>query len=437
MIIDEKVEHIVEKTLSISIAAYNVEEFLKNTLDSLVAPEIMDDIEVLIIDDGSKDNTAAIGKEFVDKYPNSFKVISKPNGGYGSTINAAIDAATGQYFKTLDGDDWYDTENLVRFVKDLKNMSADLILTPFTMVYEGTGEKQVISMERKYQEKNITFEQLPEALYSKILEYEAVVLCDLPASIRNKILKFCYDQNKRTYITPKISDIILNGTERIHLFDTPLMLSRNQGLTIEQRFVKRTMDIVFALLAIVISSPFLLVIAVAIKLYDGGPVFYKQERLTRDRETFQIIKFRSMKVDSEKQGAQLAKKDDDRITPVGKIIRRTHLDELPQIFNILKGEMSFVGPRPERQEIAEKYEEIVPEFRFRLKVKAGLTGYAQVYGKYNTTPYDKLKLDLTYIQTYSAWLDVKLMLMTFKIMFQKENTEGVDEKQTTAIKKES
>ena len=276
-----------------------------------------------------------------------------------------------------------------------------------------------------------------EALYSKILEYEAVVLCDLPASIRNKILKFCYDQNKRTYITPKISDIILNGTERIHLFDTPLMLSRNQGLTIEQRFVKRTMDIVFALLAIVISSPFLLVIAVAIKLYDGGPVFYKQERLTRDRETFQIIKFRSMKVDSEKQGAQLAKKDDDRITPVGKIIRRTHLDELPQIFNILKGEMSFVGPRPERQEIAEKYEEIVPEFRFRLKVKAGLTGYAQVYGKYNTTPYDKLKLDLTYIQTYSAWLDVKLMLMTFKIMFQKENTEGVDEKQTTAIKKES
>ena len=215
------------------------------------------------------------------------------------------------------------------------------------------------------------------------------------------------------------------------------MLSRNQGLTIEQRFVKRTMDIIFSLLAIIISSPFLLIIAIAIKLYDGGPVFYKQERLTRERETFQIIKFRSMKVDSEKQGAQLAKKDDGRITPVGKIIRRTHLDELPQIFNILKGEMSFVGPRPERQAIAEKYEEVVPEFRFRLKVKAGLTGYAQVYGKYNTTPYDKLKLDLTYIQTYSAWLDVKLMLMTFKIMFQKENTEGVDEKQTTAIKKES
>ncbi len=273
-----------------------------------------------------------------------------------------------------------------------------------------------------------------EALYTKILEYEAVVLCDLPTEIRNKILKFCYDQNKRTYITPKISDIIITGTERLHLFDTPLMLSRNQGLTIEQRFIKRTMDIVFSLAAIVITSPILLLIAIAIKCYDRGPVFYTQERLTRDREPFQIIKFRSMKVDSETSGAQLAKKDDDRITPVGKFIRRTHLDELPQIFNILKGDMSFVGPRPERQVIAEKYEEVVPEFRFRLKVKAGLTGYAQVYGKYNTTPYDKLKLDLTYIENYSAWLDLKLMLMTVKVIFQKENTEGVEKEQVTAIK---
>ncbi len=274
-----------------------------------------------------------------------------------------------------------------------------------------------------------------EALYTRILEYEAVVLCDLPTGIRNKILKFCYDQNKRTYVTPKISDIIVTGTEKIHLFDTPLMLCRNQGLTIEQRFIKRAMDILFSLAAILISSPVLIVIALAIKLYDRGPVFYTQERLTRDREPFQIIKFRSTKVDSEEQGAQLAKKGDDRITPVGKLIRRTHLDELPQIFNILKGEMSFVGPRPERQAIAEKYEEVVPEFRFRLKVKAGLTGYAQVYGKYNTTPYDKLKLDLTYIENYSAWLDLKLMLMTVKVMFQKENTEGVDETQVTAIKK--
>lgn len=271
-------------------------------------------------------------------------------------------------------------------------------------------------------------------LYKKILDYEAVVLCDLPTKMRNPILKFCFDQGKRTYITPKISDIILTGTERIHLFDSPLMLSRNRGLTIEQRFVKRTMDIVLSSAAIIISSPILLLIAASIKLYDRGPVFYTQERLTRDGEIFRIIKFRSMRMDSEKDGAQLARKDDDRITPVGRIIRRTHFDELPQVFNILKGEMSFVGPRPEREEIAHEYEQVIPEFSFRLKVKAGLTGYAQVYGKYNTTPYDKLKLDLTYIESYSFWLDIKLMLMTFKIIFQKENTEGINKEQVTAIK---
>lgn len=273
-----------------------------------------------------------------------------------------------------------------------------------------------------------------EALYTKILDYEAVVLCDLPSQIRNQILKFCYDQKKRTYITPKISDIIITGTERIHLFDTPLMLARNGGLTIEQRIGKRAMDIVFSLLAIVISAPFMLIFALCIKLYDRGPVFYTQERVTRDGKAFQIIKFRSMRENAEKDGARLAAKGDSRITPIGRFLRATHLDELPQIFNILKGEMSFVGPRPERREIAEEYEELIPEFRFRLKVKAGLTGYAQIYGKYNTAPYDKLKLDLTYIENYSVWLDLKLMLMTFKIMFQKENTEGVDKEQKTAIK---
>lgn len=176
----------------------------------------------------------------------------------------------------------------------------------------------------------------------------------------------------------------------------------------------------------------MLLIAIAIKIYDGGPVFYKQPRLTRDNQIFMILKFRSMKIDSEEQGAQLAKKKDDRVTPVGRVIRRIHFDELPQIFNILKGDMSLVGPRPERPEIATLYGDIIPEFEYRLKVKAGLTGYAQVYGKYNTTPYDKLKLDLTYIETYSLKLDLKLLMLTFKILFQKENTEGLEVWQRTA-----
>ena len=144
-----------------------------------------------------------------------------------------------------------------------------------------------------------------------------------------------------------------------------------------------------------------------------------------------------MVVNAESDGlAKLAKENDDRITPVGRFIRATRIDELPQLFNILKGDMSFVGPRPERPEIIEEYCKEIPEFKFRTRVKAGLTGYAQVYGKYNTTPQDKLKLDMFYIEHYSVWMDMKLLLLTFKILFQKENTEGVGEDQVTAVKGE-
>ena len=262
--------------------------------------------------------------------------------------------------------------------------------------------------------------------------FSEVVIGDIPSHERNTLLKYCFEKDIRCYSIPKLSDIMLRNAEDIHLFDTTLLLSRNLRLTAEQMFFKRVIDIVFSLLGLVVASPFMLVIALAIKLYDGGPVFYRQPRFTRDKRVFMILKFRSMKMDSEEKGAQLAQKDDDRITPVGKIIRRIHFDELPQIFNILKGDMSLVGPRPERPEIAAVYSERIPEFDYRLKVKAGLTGYAQVYGKYNTTPYDKLKLDLTYIETYSLQLDIKLLMLTFKILFQKENTEGVEAWQKTA-----
>lgn len=272
-------------------------------------------------------------------------------------------------------------------------------------------------------------------IYEQINKYEAIVLCDLPAEVRNDIMKYCYQKSIRVYVTPKISDIMLRSADDIHLFDTPLLLSRNQGLSIVESFSKRAFDIVVSLIGIVIASPFMLLIALAIKLYDGGPILYKQARLTKDEREFMIYKFRSMSVDSEVKGARLAAKGDKRITPVGNIIRNIHFDELPQLFNILKGDMSIVGPRPERKVIAEQYLEEIPEFHMRLKVKAGLTGYAQVYGKYNTTPYDKLKLDVTYIKNYSFWLDIKILFLTFKILFQKENTEGVEETQITASKK--
>ena len=193
--------------------------------------------------------------------------------------------------------------------------------------------------------------------------------------------------------------MIIRGADEIHLFDSPLLLCRNYGLSIEQRLGKRIMDIVITTLCLILTSPIFLVIALSIKICDGGPVLYKQKRLTIGGKVFNIYKFRSMVPNAEElEGARLAKKEDSRITPVGKVLRRFRLDELPQLLNILKGDMALVGPRPERPELAEQICKDIPEFSYRLKVKAGLTGFAQVVGKYNTSPYDKLELDLMYIQ---------------------------------------
>lgn len=273
-------------------------------------------------------------------------------------------------------------------------------------------------------------------IHRMMREYEGVIIWDLPSAVRNRYVKYCFAHSIRCYVSPKISDIILLGTDRIHLFDTPLLMSRNMGLSVEQRAAKRVLDIILSGLGIIVSSPIMLLIAILVKAYDGGPVFYFQDRLTYKGKTFRICKFRSMRVDSEKQGARLASKHDSRITPVGRVLRNLHLDELPQLFNVFVGDMSMVGPRPERKVIMREYEKEIPEFYYRLKVKAGLTGYAQVYGKYNTTPYDKLKLDLFYIENYSFLLDIKLLFMTVKIFFQKEVSEGVDDKQVNALKKE-
>jgi len=263
----------------------------------------------------------------------------------------------------------------------------------------------------------------------------AVVLWDIPTTDRNELFKFCYSRSIRVYMMPKITDVLMKGSDQLHLFDTPILLSREVSLKVEQRIVKRLIDIVCSLILLVISAPFQLITAIVIKMYDGGPVLYKQIRCTTGGREFEILKFRSMRVDAEKDGvARLASKNDDRITPIGKFIRAVRIDELPQLFNILKGDMSFIGPRPERPQIIAQYMEEMPEFELRMKVKAGLAGYAQVYGKYNTTPYDKLKLDLFYIENYSLWLDIKLMLLTLKILFKPESTEGVDSNQTTAMK---
>ncbi len=270
-------------------------------------------------------------------------------------------------------------------------------------------------------------------LFEQISTVDAVFLCGVPSDYRNEVVKYCIANSKVAYVKPKISDTIIRGGRTIQLLNVPVYRCKRSDSSLIYLFIKRAADIVLSLVAIVISSPFLAVTAIAIKAYDGGSILYKQVRLTTNGKKFEVLKFRSMVQDAEKDGvARLASEGDSRITPVGKIIRKLRLDELPQLFNILKGDMSFVGPRPERPEIAEQYEKDMPEFALRLQVKAGLTGYAQVYGKYNTPPYDKVQMDLMYIANQSLLEDLRLMLMTFKILFVPTSTQGVDATQTTA-----
>ena len=281
----------------------------------------------------------------------------------------------------------------------------------------------------------ISAEEGYDAIVQKIPKYDAIILNDVSAPLRNDILKFCYRYRVRTYVAPKLSDIMMRGAKNISLFDTPLLLVKGTGLTPAQRVGKRLMDVFLCSIAMIVAAPVMAVVAVAIKLEDGGPVFFKQKRMTRGGREFDILKFRSMIVDAEKYaGAVLATDNDPRITKVGKVIRATRLDELPQILNILKGDMSIVGPRPERKVIADEYCKDIPEFAYRLKVRGGLTGYAQIYGKYNTSAYDKLRLDLMYIENYSFMLDIKLIILTLRIIFSKESTEGIDKQLETQQK---
>lgn len=259
-------------------------------------------------------------------------------------------------------------------------------------------------------------------------EFDAAFLCGIHSRERNIILKHCINHKIKLFMIPRIADVMMRGSEQIHMLHLPILKTQRYKPSIEYQIIKRTMDIVVSGIATIVLSPLFLITAIAVKS-DGGPAFYKQKRLTKDGKVFEILKFRSMRVDAEKySGAVLsAGENDPRITKVGRIIRACRLDELPQLLNILKGDMSLVGPRPERPELQKEIEKEVPEFGLRLQTKAGLTGYAQVYGKYNTTFYDKLLMDLMYISKPSILEDLTIMLATVKILTSKESTEGVGE----------
>ncbi|MBQ9767817.1 MAG: sugar transferase [Lachnospiraceae bacterium] len=268
----------------------------------------------------------------------------------------------------------------------------------------------------------------------KMLEgMETVFVCGVHSHERNIILKYCIANDIRLFVIPRVGDVIMSGAKKMHMLHLPMLMAERYNPSAEYLFFKRLIDIVASGVALIIASPIMLVTALAIKLCDRGPVFYRQCRLTKDGKKFNVLKFRSMRIDAEKNGAQLSTGDkDDRVTPVGRFIRKVRIDELPQLLNILGGSMSIVGPRPERPEIAEQYLDELPEFNLRLQAKAGLTGYAQVYGKYNTTPYDKLQMDLMYIANPSLVEDFRIIFATIKILFLPESTEGIAEGQTTA-----
>lgn len=274
---------------------------------------------------------------------------------------------------------------------------------------------------------------------SMIDDMEVVFLSGVHTHDRNIILKYCIYNKKQVYMIPRIGDVIMSGAEQVHILHLPILRVKSYRPSLTYSVIKRMFDIVSSLFGLLVLSPIFLITAIAIKASDKGPVIYKQERLTKDGKRFMIHKFRSMKVDAEKDGvARLSSGDnDDRITPVGRFIRKCRIDELPQLIDVLAGNLSIVGPRPERPEIAEEYMKEIPEFQLRLQCKAGLTGLAQVYGKYNTTPYDKLQMDLMYIANPSFAEDIKICFATVKILFAPESTEGVEEGKTTAMNLEA
>lgn len=257
-----------------------------------------------------------------------------------------------------------------------------------------------------------------------IAEHDTIILYDVPVTERTEILEYCYQNMKNVLFNPGMHDIIETNSRQLIIDDISMLGSFSKGFTLEQRIVKRSMDIIMSLIVLILASPIMLIAAIAIKIEDGGKIIFKQNRATKNGMIFQIYKLRTMKEDS---GSYALTENDSRVTKVGTILRKYRIDELPQFYNVLKGDMSVVGPRPEMLANIFNYTNEMPEFEYRLRVKAGITGHAQIAGRYNTTPRDKLILDLTYIEEYSFWLDVKLLFQTLIVLFKKDSTAAFAE----------
>ena len=263
-------------------------------------------------------------------------------------------------------------------------------------------------------------------------QVDVLIICpDIRLKDKAKIVHYCNLHEKQALLIPNAYEVFCSGMTRDKIDDVPVFRPQRLRLTLEQRSLKRILDIVVALLGFLAALPFMLLTAIAIKIFDPGPVFYSQERSGRYGKPFKVYKFRTMRVDAEKlSGPMLAQENDPRITRLGAFLRAVRLDELPQIWNVLVGDMSIVGPRPERPFFVEQFKQEIPEYVYRMNVKPGITGLAQVYGKYNTTAYDKLIYDLVYIQNAGIRMDLTIIIQTVRVLFQKSATEGVHDVQT-------
>lgn len=255
---------------------------------------------------------------------------------------------------------------------------------------------------------------------------DTVFLIDVPVSYRGEIVQYCYKNRINIYFNPEIEDVVEMNSEYYVLEDMSLLNANVKSLTMEQRIVKRILDLMLAIVLGILTMPVWLVTAIVIKANDGGSVLFKQKRATINGNVFEVYKFRTMKENVENKSVT---EGDSRITRPGNFLRRTRIDELPQLYNILKGDMTFVGPRPEMLENVSAYTKKIPEFRYRMRVKAGLTGYAQIFGKYNTTPKEKLIMDMMYIEQFSIWKDIQLIFQTFIVFLKKDSTEAFADNQ--------
>ncbi len=308
----------------------------------------------------------------------------------------------------------------------IKDPEACLIITSDTE--EAARVAEALSDFRKRYRVTEIIDYQREDLEARMLEVNTVFLYDVPVDDRTRIVDFCYQNLKNIYFNPQIADILERNSKQVILDDMSFFSSQFHTITYEQRIIKRLMDIFISAAALIITSPILLISAVCIKKNDGGSVLFRQKRATVNGKVFLIYKFRTMKENVENYSVT---GDDTRVTTVGKFLRKYRIDELPQFYNILRGDMSLVGPRPEMLENVEDYTKEMPEFRYRLRMKAGLTGNAQIIGKYNTSSRDKLMLDLMYIENYSILKDIQLLFQTILVLFNADDSTAAFSRGTT------